>query len=114
MTKHPPRKLQVSKTQIDSLTQVWGPTEHVKECIEQCAEELCSVNSQLKQEVRAQVDQPGLDTAIKSSKIIEAKVQNVADQLAEVNEALESEVQSRHNVEAVLRRIAPNVPPDHG
>ncbi len=105
MTSHPVQKSPDATTQAKSLTQVLGQAEHVKDVIEECAEELSSVNALLKQEVASQHIQPGLDTAIKTSEIIEGKVQDAADKLAVVNEALETEVQSRHDLEAQLATV---------
>lgn len=102
MTLHQAQNSPVAIRQARSLTQVLGQTERVKDVIEECAKELSSVNSLLKEEVASQNIQPGLDTAIKTSEIIEGKVQDAADTLALVNEALETEVQSRQDLEAQL------------
>ena len=71
-----------------SLTKVLGQNEHVKDLVEECAEELSAVNSVLKQELAESDPQPGVEHALEKSEAIENKVQEASAKLSVVNQAL--------------------------
>jgi diguanylate cyclase (GGDEF)-like protein len=85
-----------------SLTDVLGQTEHVKDLVEQSAQELSSVNNGLAHELAQHSEPPGVRLALERSQAIEGKVQDAADKLAVANLALEAEVSARHALEAQL------------
>lgn len=85
-----------------TLTDVLGQAEHVKDLVEQSAQELSSVNSGLAQEMAQSGEPPGVRRALEKSQAVEGKVQDAADRLSVVNEALEAEVSTRHILEAQL------------
>ena len=59
---------------VKSLTKVLVQTEHVKELVQECAEDLSSVNTVLKQELAAGNPQPAVESALDKSVAVEDKV----------------------------------------
>lgn len=96
-----PVDLEAGKT----LTDVLGEAEHVKDLVEQSAQELSSVNTGLAQEMAQSREQPGVRQALEKSQAVEGKVQDAADKLSVVNVALEAEVSTRHALEAQLATV---------
>jgi diguanylate cyclase (GGDEF)-like protein len=88
-----------------SLTEVLGQSEHVKELVEQSAQELSSVNTELAQEMEHAREPPGVRLALERSQAVEDKVQDAANKLSVVNEALEAEVSARLALEAELATV---------
>ncbi|MET0378379.1 MAG: GGDEF domain-containing protein [Spongiibacteraceae bacterium] len=84
-----------------SLNKVLDQSEHVKDLVEECAEELASVNNVLQQELTAQ-HPPGVAGALEQSVVVESKVQDASDKLAVVNRELEHEVKERQILEQQL------------
>lgn len=89
----------------ESLTTVLGQTEHVKVLIDECAEELSSVNATLKQDVITPDQQTKVEEAIEKSELIEGKVQEAANKLLVANQALEAEVCARQVLEVQLAAV---------
>jgi diguanylate cyclase (GGDEF)-like protein len=87
------------------LTEVLGQSEHVKDLVDQSAQELSSVNTELAQEMEQTREPPGVRTALKKTQAVEDKVQDAADKLSRVNNALEAEVNARHALEAQLATV---------
>jgi diguanylate cyclase (GGDEF)-like protein len=85
-----------------SLTEVLGQSEHAKDLVDECAEELSSVNVALKQELVYQDTLPGVENALAKNEAIEAKVQEASEELSVVNQGLEDEVAERHVLECRL------------
>lgn len=88
-----------------TLTDVLGQAEHVKNLVEQSAQELSSVNSGLAREIAQSGEPPGVRRALEKSQAVEDKVQDAADKLSVVNQALEAEVGTRHVLEAHLATV---------
>ncbi|MBK8117264.1 MAG: GGDEF domain-containing protein [Candidatus Accumulibacter sp.] len=88
-----------------ALTQVLGQSEHVKLLVEECADELSSVNLALKEEVAGQHQLAGIEEALEKTEAIEGKVLEAADKLSVVNQALEVEVEARHVLEERLAEL---------
>lgn len=84
------------------LNQVLGQSEHVKTIVEECADELSSVNSDLRQELNESNVLSGVGNALGKSEAVENKVQLASEQLASVNQALKVEVKYRHVLEDQL------------
>jgi diguanylate cyclase (GGDEF)-like protein len=85
-----------------SLTHVLGQAEHIKDLVEECAEDLSTVNTTLKQGLNQQHPLPVVEVALQKSEAVEGKVQDVSEKLAVVNQALEGEVNDRHRLEQKL------------
>ena len=85
-----------------SLSKVLGQSEQVKDLVEECAEELSSVNLVLKQELSERDALPGVGDALEKSAAVESKVQEASVKLAVVNRALKGEVRERHVLEDKL------------
>lgn len=79
----------------NSLTQVLGQSERVKDIVEECADDLSSVNAGLKRELLDGGISPGVENALEESEAVEGKVQDASKALSLVNMALKEEVQER-------------------
>ena len=82
-----------------SLLRVLGHSEQVKALVEECAEDLASVNGAMAHVLTAYDPPPGLAGALGQSASLAAKVQAVSVALAVVNRALEEEVRDRSMVD---------------
>lgn len=85
-----------------ALTLALDKSEKIQNIVEQCADELSSVNLKLKNELDTHPSQPGAQNALRRSELIEGKVQECADDLIIVNQALEEEVKERQAIEKDL------------
>jgi diguanylate cyclase (GGDEF)-like protein len=85
-----------------SLTEVLGQSEHAQGLVEECAEELSSVNVALKQELVDRDPLPGVENALEKNEAVENKVQEASAELSVVNRGLEDEVEERHLLEHQL------------
>jgi len=85
-----------------SLARILDQSERIKDVVEECAEDLASVNSVLKEELSNRPAQPSVESALQKSESVEIKVQDAADDLTTVNQALEEEVKERHVLEHQL------------
>ena len=95
----------VESSNARSLTKVLGESEHIRGLVDECAVELASVNTALKEESRNPSASAGIEDALEKSEAVEDKVQDAADKLAVVNEALETEVDARHLLEEQLASV---------
>lgn len=102
---HSDPKLPVDLETGKSLTEVLGQSEHVKELVEQSAQELSSVNTELAHEMVLNGEPEGVRQALEKSQAVEGKVQDAADKLSLVNLALEAEVSARHLLEGHLATL---------
>lgn len=94
--------LPVSGKPAKSLNNVLDQSEQVKDLVEECAEELASVNTAIRQELAEQNPLPGVAGALEQSMAIEGKVQDASDKLALVNRELVHEVRERQVLENQL------------
>jgi diguanylate cyclase (GGDEF)-like protein len=85
-----------------SLTRVLDQNEHVKGVVEECAEELSSVNSELKNKLHEVGPVSSVESTLQKSETIESKVHEAADELSNVNRGLEEEVRERERLERQL------------
>ena len=85
-----------------SLTRALGKSERIKAVVEECATELSTVNTVLKDQLDKPTDRAEVASAIQMSEAVEAKVQDSADELTKVNEALVGEVRERQVLEHQL------------
>ncbi|MEO8012076.1 MAG: GGDEF domain-containing protein [Dokdonella sp.] len=98
-------QLMKSPQPANSLTQVLGQSERVKDIVEECAEDLSSVNAGLKRELQDEGISPGVENAIGKSEAVESKVQEASEALSLVNRALEEEVKERHALDDQLATV---------
>lgn len=93
---------------VKSLNVAIGKSEQIKKVVEECATELSVVNTVLKGQIDQPAARPEVAGAIEKSEAVEAKVQDSADALTKVNEALLDEVRERqlleHQLEALQER----------
>jgi diguanylate cyclase len=87
----------VSPKPGSSLARVLEQSEHVKQLVEQSAEELASANEVLKRELAQRNRPPLLEDALVKSEAAESKVQEASAELSAVNRALEGEIWYRHS-----------------
>ena len=95
MKADPVAKLSDSASNAGSLTKVLGQSEHVKDLVEECVDELSTVNSDLKQELADGSPQPGVESALNKNEVVENKVLEASEELSVVNLALEDQVTER-------------------
>lgn len=88
-----------------TLSKLLGDTQHVKALVDECAQELSSVNTVLTQPPAAQDAAQTIDSAIELSASAESKAQLAAEKLVVVNHALASEVHVRHTLETQLESV---------
>ncbi len=100
-----PPKLPDAPAAGNSLTDVLEQAEHVKDLVEQSAQELSSVNTELAQEMVQQGKPGSVRQALAKSQAVEDKVQDAAEKLSVVNLALEVEVGARHALEDHLATL---------
>ncbi|BCM24457.1 GGDEF domain-containing protein [Methyloradius palustris] len=84
------------------LAKVLDHSEQIKDVVEECAEELSSVNLVLKESLADIDHQPEVENAIEKSGEVKGKVQEAAEQLTIVNQALEHEIREREVLEHQL------------
>jgi diguanylate cyclase (GGDEF)-like protein len=84
------------------LTQVLGRSEHIHELIKQSTEELSSVNAGIKHELATSDPLAGVKNAVEENEAIIRKLQNAAERLAAVNQALLIEIRDRTMVDHQL------------
>ncbi|HRE87272.1 MAG TPA: GGDEF domain-containing protein [Accumulibacter sp.] len=90
---------------VDSLTQVLGQSERVKDIVEECADDLSSVNAGLKRELLGGNVSPGVENALEKSEGVESKVQDASEALSSVNTELKEEVKERKVLDAQLATV---------
>ena len=95
MPKDKIAQLLKSPQPANSLSKVLGQSERVKDIVEECADDLSSVNAGLKSELLDGETSPGVENALEKSEAVEGKVQNASEQLSLVNMALKEELQKR-------------------
>lgn len=102
MTKDQPALLLKSPRSADSLSHVLGQSERVKDIVEECADDLSSVNAGLKRGLEDGEVSASLEDALKKGEAVESKVQDASEALSLVNRALEEQVEERHVLDAQL------------
>ncbi|MBA2548326.1 MAG: hypothetical protein H0V16_07680, partial [Burkholderiaceae bacterium] len=90
------------KKPVQPLSVVAEKSERIKESVEECADELSSVNSVLKHGLDKQKTHAVVEGALQKSETIEDKVQDCAEELADVNQALKENVGEREVLEHEL------------
>lgn len=99
------RSVPESAVQPKSLTDVLDQNEHVKILVDECAEELSSVNTALREEGDTPTSPATIDSLLDKTDALEDKVQVAAEKLEVVNKALEVEVDARHRLEEQLASV---------
>jgi diguanylate cyclase (GGDEF)-like protein len=89
----------------DSLTQVLGQSERVQDIVEECADDLSSVNAGLKRELLGGEVSPGIENALEKSEGVESKVQDASEALSSVNKELKEEIMERQVLDAQLATV---------
>lgn len=105
MKKSKPALLLKNSRFASSMTEVLGQSERVKAIVEECADDLSSVNAGLKHELKDGEVSPGIENALEKSEAVETKVQDASEALSLVNVALKEEVNSRLILEDQLATL---------
>ncbi len=95
MNTDPNAEMPKDTNPAESLTKVLEQSEHVKDLVDECAEELSSVNVTLKQELVDRDSLPGVENALEKNEAVEDKVQKASEELSVVNQGLEDEIRER-------------------
>jgi diguanylate cyclase (GGDEF)-like protein len=105
MKTNPDTHSQDGKKPGIALNKVLGQTKEVKGLVDEAAQELSSVNADLKQELDVRQAPPGVEKALERTETVEDIVQDAADKLTDVNAALKDEVHERHALEVQLLAV---------
>ena len=105
MTSNPDTTLPISKKLPKPLSKALGQTEKVKALVEEAAQDLSSVNSDLKDGIGSGSPLESMEKVLVQSEAVEQKVQEAADKLADVNVDLKDEVRARHILEFKLEAV---------
>lgn len=84
------------------LVQTLNTSEQVQTKVEECADELASVNAQMKEEFTEHVSLSEVEQVLSQSEQIESKVEECAEDLHAVNKALGHEITERTQLEREL------------
>ena len=84
------------------LSDVLGQNEQARDMVDECAEQLVSVNAALKLELAAGESLPRVENALEKNEAIEDKAQEAAEKLTAVNKALADEIEERRKLEHQL------------
>jgi diguanylate cyclase len=88
--------------QLPPLATALQQSEQIKDKIEECAQELSSINQVLKEEITEHLPLEQIEQALQKSEEVEDKVQESADELSLVNQALGEEIRERRKLERKL------------
>jgi len=75
-------------SRLESLTEATSQSKRIKDSVEECANELESVNTVLKDGLQSAQQTDAVNDALHHNEDLEVKVQDCADRLADVNESL--------------------------
>jgi diguanylate cyclase (GGDEF)-like protein len=96
MKPDPIQELPESTERANSLSEVLVQSERVKELVEECAQDLSSVNARIKRELKTNASLPGVENALKKSESVEGKMVEASASLSEVNIGLTGQVRDRN------------------
>lgn len=102
MKTTPKKSLPINGDPARTLNNVLDQSEQVKYLVEECAEELESVNNTLKQEFVSQNPSSEVSEALEQSVLVEGKVQDASEKLTVVNLRLKHEARERQVLEHQL------------
>lgn len=88
--------------QTPPLVIALNQSEQIKDKIEECAQDLSSINEVLKEEIIQHLPMEQVVQALHKSEEVEDKVQESADELSLVNQALSEEIRERRKLERKL------------
>ncbi len=105
MTSNPDTNSPAQQRQPKAITKALRKTEKVKALVDEAAQDLSSVNDDLKDGLEAGNPLESMEKVLEQSEAIEDKVQEAADTLAVVNLELKDEVRARHILEFKLEAV---------
>ena len=92
----------MTKRKTNSLAHVLHQSELAKGLVEECANDLSSVNGEIEQQLGTTRPLVGIASVLEKNKAIEDKVQEATGKMAVVNDELASEVRGRVMLEHQL------------
>jgi len=87
---------------VSPLENALNHSEQIKGKVEECAQELSSVNAVIKEEIIEHLPLEQVEQALLQSEQVEEKVQECADDLSLVNQVLTEEIRERRKLERKL------------
>ena len=105
MKTDPDTNLTAEKKASKPIAKALGQTEKVKALVEEAAQDLSSVNSDLRDGLESTNPLESMEKVLVQSEAVEEKVQEAADKLAIVNVELKDEVRARHVLEFKLEAV---------
>jgi diguanylate cyclase len=105
MKTNPDTNLLAPDKQPKAITKTLRQTEKVKDLVDEAAQDLSSVNLDLKDGMESRNPLETMEKVLVQSEAIEEKVQEAADTLAVVNLELKGEVRARHILEFKLEAV---------
>ncbi len=105
MKTSPDAHLPNQKPPPKPIVKALGQTEKVKALVDEAAQDLSSVNSDLKDGLESDNPLESMEKVLLQSEAVEEKVQEAADKLAIVNIELKDEVRARHVLEFKLEAV---------
>jgi hypothetical protein len=88
---------------------VLNQSEYIQNLVEECAEELLSINAILKRDLNGRLPSAEIEMALTQSGIVESKVEECAAALSSVNKALAEETEKRRRLD--IRSCPIHLPP---
>ncbi len=105
MKTNPDTNLPGDKKSPKPIAKALGQTEKVKALVDEAAQDLSSVNSDLKDGLESKNPLESMEKVLIQSEAVEEKVQEAADKLADVRVDLKHEVRARHILEFKLEAV---------
>jgi diguanylate cyclase (GGDEF)-like protein len=105
MTTQQNRKISDHVSTHRPIVKALNQSEHVKDVVEECAEELSNVNSILQRDASAPLPIVHIEKALTQSVQVENKVSECAEELSSVNGTLAEEIEERIRLEHDLHLI---------
>ena len=105
MKTNPDTNLPAQKKPPKPIAKALGQTEEVKALVEEAAQDLSSVNADLKEGLESASPLESMEKVLVQNEAVEEKVQEAADKLADVNVDLKNEVRARHILEFKLEAV---------
>lgn len=105
MKTNPDTNLLTPQIPPKPIAKALGQTEKIKALVDEAAQDLSSVNSDLKDGLESNSPLESMEKVLVQSEAIEEKVQEAADKLAVVNIDLKHEIRARHVLEFKLEAV---------
>lgn len=99
MKSDSPAQPSITKGREQSLLRVMGQSKLAGDLVDECAEELSSINEDIRRVLEDHDSVPGMETALEQNERVENKVKHASEELATINSGLESQIRDRSLLE---------------